>query len=264
MLTLDTSDTPLLRITAGGEVTREEVRRFYEEFEAALDIAGRAGLLVDLSGFEDIEPRAMLEDMVKEFGLLDDLARMPRCAVVTGNRTIAGMIRYTAPLIPRMDMQAFPPEEGAAAEAWARDLPPPRPGRKDLPGLTMLDSGSPDVLAFEVEGYIDDDHIDRITAPFRARLEQGGRFNALARIKRFGGFDPEILFDKSLLGMKWDAVHALHRYAVVTDSGWVGPFAGIARMVSDVEVKVFPTSAEETAWAWVKEPIPKEAPSTAM
>ena len=81
MLTLDTSDTPLLRITAGGEVTREEVRRFYEEFEAALDIAGRAGLLVDLSGFEDIEPRAMLEDMVKEFGLLDDLARMPRCAV---------------------------------------------------------------------------------------------------------------------------------------------------------------------------------------
>ena len=174
MLTLDTSDTPLLRITAGGEVTREEVRRFYEEFEAALDIAGRAGLLVDLTGFEDIEPRAMLEDMVKEFGLLDDLARMPRCAVVTGNRTIAGMIRYTAPLVPRMDMQAFPPEEGAAAEAWARDLPPPRPGRKDLPGLTMLDSGSPDVLAFEVEGYIDDDHIDRITAPFRARLEQGG------------------------------------------------------------------------------------------
>ncbi|MGR3453716.1 STAS/SEC14 domain-containing protein [Pseudooceanicola sp.] len=261
MLTLDTSDTPLLRITVSGEVTREDVRLFYKQLDEALDIAGRAGLLVDLTGFGDIERNALLEDVVQEFGLLDDLAKMPRCAVVTGNRTIAGMIRYTAPLIPRMDMQAFAPEDAAAAEAWARDIPPPKANRKHLPGLTMLDSGSPDVLAFEVEGYIDDDHIERITAPFRARLEQGGRFNALARIKRFGGVDPEILFDKSLLGMKWDAVHALHRYAVVTDSGWVGPFVGIARMVSDVDVKIFPTAAEDAAWAWVREPIPQDAPS---
>jgi len=262
MLTLDTTDTPLFRITVAGEVTREEVRAFYKEFEPALDIAGRAGLLVDMKNLDDIEPKAMLEDVVKEFGLLDDLAKMPRCAVITDSRVMAGMIRYTSPLIPRMDMRAFAPDEAAAAEAWARALPPPKAkkvDKPDLPGLTMLESGSPDVLAFEVEGYIDDDHIDRIVAPFRARLEKGGKFNALARIKQFAGFDPEILFDKSLLGMKWDAVKALHRYAVVTDSGWVGPFAGFARMVSSVDVKIFPVAEEEAAWAWVREPIPAQA-----
>jgi len=257
MLNLDTSAAPLFRITVTGVITREEVKAFYKEFHPALEQAGRVGLLVDLTRFEDIAAGAMFEDIVSEFGLLDDLSKMPRCAVVTGNRTIAGMIRYTAPLVPKMDMQVFDPEKAAEAEAWARDLPK---DKRDLPGITMLDSGSPDVLAFEVEGYIDDDDVDKIVAPFRERIARGGKFNALARITRFGGFDPEIMFDKSLIGMKWDAVKAMHRYAIVTDSGWVTPFVGIARMVSNVDVKVFPVAAETSAWDWVREPIPSEAP----
>ncbi|MGR3320677.1 MAG: SpoIIAA family protein [Pseudooceanicola sp.] len=251
MLTLDTTGAPLLRITVTGEITREGIRDFYKEFEAALDRYDRVGLLIDMRGFTDIGAGALLEDILGELKLLDDLHRMPRAAVVTGNRTIAGLIGYVAPLVPRMHMRAFTPDAMEEAEAWAGDLPPPR---KERPGLRRIESGSDDVLAFELDGYLDDDQMDEIVRPFRARLDRGGRFNALVRLKHFGGFDPEILFDRSLIGMKWDAVRALNRYAVVTDATWVRPFVGFAKLVSNVDIRIFPMAEEAAAWDWVREP----------
>lgn len=254
MIDFDTTDKPLFRITITGDITRDEVRAFYDRFKPALDDADRVGLVVDMTGFGDISAGAMLEDVIEEFGLLDDLSKMPRAALVTGNRTLAGMVRYLNPIIPKMEARAFAPSEIKEAEDWARDLPEPKTRK---PGLSVIDTGHPDVLAFELDGYMDDDDMDVVVKPFRDRIDQGGKFNALARMKRFAGFDPEILFDRALLGMKWDAIRALHRYAIVTDQQWVRPFTGIARLVSNVEIRIFPMAEEAAAWEWVKEPVPQ-------
>ncbi len=253
MINLDRTDSPLFRVTVSGDITRDQVRDFYAVFKPALDEVGRIGLLVDMTGFSDISAGAMLEDVIEELGLLDDLSKMPRAALVTGNRTLAGLVRYTNPIIPRMEVRAYAPEDREEAEAWARDLPDPKDRR---PGLTMIPGGSDDVLAFELDGYIDDDDMEDIIRPFRKRIDQGGKFNALARMKRFAGFDPEILFDRALLGMKWDAIRAMHRYAIVTDQAWVRPFVGMSRLFSQVEIRIFPLDQEDAAWAWVREPIP--------
>ncbi|MDF1854737.1 STAS/SEC14 domain-containing protein [Pseudooceanicola sp.] len=258
MITLDTSNSPLLRIKVIGEVTRDEVRRFYPEFHKALDSAGRAGLLVDLEEFTDVSAGAMLEDVLHEMGLLGELSKMPRCALITDNRVMAGLVRYLNPIVPRMQVRAFGAKERAEAEAWAGDLTE-KPRKPETPGLRMLESGDDDVLAFELDGYMDDDQIEALVRPFRERLDKGGKFNALVRLKHFGGFDPELLFDKSLIGMKWDAVQALDRYAIVTDSGWVRPFVGFARLVSRVDIRIFPMAEEAEAWAWVKEPMSETA-----
>lgn len=254
MIHFDTSQAPLFHVTVRGDIDRDQVRAFYREFKPALDTAGRPGLVVDLTGFDDITAGAMLEDVVEEFSLLDDLAKMPRTAVVTGNRTLAGLLRYLNPIIPRMELRSFTPDEITEAATWAADLPETAPHR---PGLSMIDSGHPDVLAFELDGYMDDDDIEIITRPFRDRIDRGGKFNALARLKHFAGFDPEILFDRALLGMKSDAIRALHRYAIVTDQTWVRPFASLAHLVSHVEVKIFPLSEEQAAWDWVRQPVPQ-------
>lgn len=254
MIDFDKSNPPLFQVTVKGDISRDEVRSFYAEFKPALDDAGRVGLLVDLSEFGDVSPGAMLEDLMEEMGLLDDLEKMPRAALITGNRTIAGMIRYLNPIVPKMEMRVFTPTEISQAEVWAGDLPEPK-SRK--PGLSLIDSGHPDVLAFELDGYMDDDDMEIIIGPFQARIEKGGKFNALARMKRFAGFDPEILFDRAFLGMKWDAIRVMHRYAIVTDHQWVRPFAGMARLVSKLDVKIFPLAQEQAAWDWVKEPLPQ-------
>lgn len=256
MIDLDTTDPKLLRLSITGDISRQEVKDFYAKFKPELDARKRTGVLVDMTGFRDITAGAMLEDMVEEFGLLNDLSKMPRVAMVTGNRTMAGMIRYVNPIIPKMEARAFLPSEVKEAEDWARNLPEPKTRK---PGLTLIDSGHPDVLAFELDGYMDDDDMEVIIRPFRDRIERGGRFNALARLKHFAGFDPEILFDRALLGMKWDAIRALHRYAIVTDHQWVRPFAGMARLVSKVEVKIFPMAEEQAAWDWVKAPVPQDS-----
>lgn len=254
MIHFDTSHAPLFHITIKGDIDRDQVRDFYKQFKPALDEAGRVGLVVDMTGFEDITPGAMLEDVIEELGLLDDLSKMPRAALVTGNRMLAGMVRYINPVIPRMEVRSFAPEDMSAAAEWAADLPE-KAAR--TPGLRLLDSGHPDVLAFELNGYMDDDDVDVIVKPFRDRIDQGGKFNALARLTHFAGFDPEILFDRALLGMKWDAIRALHRYAIVTDHVWVRPVAGFARMISKVEIEIFPLAREAEAWDWVREPVPQ-------
>lgn len=254
MIHFDTSQAPLFHITLKGDIDRAQVRAFYDQFKPALEAAGKAGLVVDLTGFDDITSGAMLEDMVEEVSLLGDLSRIPRAALVTGNRTLAGAIRYLNPIVPRMEMRSFAPEEMTQAATWARDLPE---STAKKPGLSVIDSGHPDVLAFELDGYMSEEDMEIIIRPFRDRIDRGGKFNALARLKHFAGFDPEILFDRALLGMKWDAMRALHRYAIVTDHQWVRPFAGLAGMVSSVDVKIFPLAQEAEAWDWVRTPVPQ-------
>jgi len=256
MIDFDTSDPKLLRVSITGDISRQDVKDFYAKFKPELDARHRTGVLVDMTGFRDITPGAMLEDVIEEFGLLDDLSKIPRVAMVTGNRTMAGMIRYVNPIIPKMETRAFLPSEVKEAEDWTRDIPEPK-DRK--PGLSTIETDNPDVLAFELDGYMDDDDMEIIVRPFRDRIDQGGKFNALARLKHFAGFDPGILFDRALLGMKWDAARALHRYAIVTDHQWVRPMAGLAQMVSGIDVQLFPMAEEQAAWDWVKDPVPQDS-----
>ncbi len=255
MIHFDISQSPLFRIQIQGDVSRDQVRDFYKQFKPALDAAAPIGLLIDLTDFTDISAGAVLEDVFEELGLLDDLSKMPRVSVITSNRFIMGAVRYINPVVPYMHVNAYLPDDIAAAETWARELPKPKPDPK-RPGLTLIPNDNPDVLAFEVDGYVDDDQMDTIVKPFQARLEQGGKFNTLARVKHIGGFDPELFFDKGLLGMQWHGKGAMHRYAVVTDLTWVKPFVGFARLISRVDVQLFKTQDEQAAWDWVNEPIP--------
>lgn len=253
MITLDIHKPNLFEVTISGHISRDDVRVFYAGFKPALDEAGRTGVVIDMTAFHDIAPDALIEDLIEELGLLNDLSKMPRVAIITGLRFIAGSVKYFNPVIPRMDVRAFDPAERQEAETWAADLPPDR----KRPGLSLLDSGDADVLAFELDGYIDDDHLDDLVRPFQAKIDacqaSGTTFNALVRLKNFTGFDPEILFDKGLLGMKWGAVRHMGRYAIVTDTNWVKPFAAIAQAVTPADVRLFPMAEEDKAWDWVRE-----------
>ncbi|WP_163849483.1 STAS/SEC14 domain-containing protein [Pseudooceanicola aestuarii] len=250
MITFSTDDAPLLRVTIKGHLDRAEIVKFYKSFRPALEAHAPAGLLVDMTGFEDISGEALMADISRELRLLDDLDKMPRISILTDMGALRAVASWVSPLLPHAELRGFAASDRAQAVEFARDVPKPR---QTGPGIRFLDSGSPDLIAFEVDGYVDDDEAEAVSAPFRARMAQPGRFNVLAKITRLGGFDPELLFDRSLIGTKWEVAKHMDRYAVVSDHMWIKPMLALMNSMSKAEFRLFRLDEEDAAWSWVRD-----------
>ncbi|WP_224824663.1 STAS/SEC14 domain-containing protein [Cognatishimia sp. MH4019] len=250
MLTFDRISADLLEITARGTITEDEVRRFYAELWPAIADAKKIGLIIDLSGFGDMTGRAIIEDLTHEAGALPQLKRFPRIAILTDKQWIRTAERFMDPILPMTKMECFDPADRDAARAFAQDLTEhPKPKGK---GLRLIDSEIEGVLAFELDGYMSDAQADAVAAAFRAKIETSTPFDAFARIKRFGGFDPQALVQKDFIQMKMGAAKQMRRYAIVTDERWIKPMVGIARAVTGIEIEVFAEANEPAAWDWLR------------
>ncbi len=250
MLTFDRISADLLEITARGTITEEEVRSFYNQLWPEIADAKKIGVIIDLSEFADMTGRAILEDLTHEAGALPRLHRFPRIAILTDKQWIRTAERFMDPILPMTKMECFDPDDREAARAFAQNLTDPvTPKGK---GLRMIDSEIDGVLAFELDGYMSDDQAEVVAAAFRAKIETGEPFDAFARIKRFGGFDPQVLVQKDFIEMKMGAAKQMRRYAIVTDERWIKPMVGIARAVTGIEIEVFAETNEPAAWDWLR------------
>ncbi|MEL7213832.1 MAG: STAS/SEC14 domain-containing protein [Pseudomonadota bacterium] len=250
MLTFDRISADLLEITARGTITEDEVRSFYAQLWPEIADAKKIGLLIDLSEFADMTGRAIIEDLTHEAGALPQLHRFPKIAILTDKQWIRTAERLVDPILPMTKMECFDPADRDAARAFAQDLTEPATPKGK--GLHMIDSEIEGVLAFELDGYMSDAQADEVAAAFRAKIEAGAPFDAFARIKRFGGFDPQVLVQKDFIQMKMGAAKQLRRYAIVTDERWIKPMVGIARAVTGIEIEVFTEANEPAAWQWLR------------
>ncbi|MGV8988947.1 MAG: STAS/SEC14 domain-containing protein [Cypionkella sp.] len=247
MLTMK-QDGNVISITLSGKVTAEDVTSFYNEFTPAIETAKQVGIVIDVTGFDDMTEDAIRRDIPLEMGLLDQMGKIPKVAVITDKEFIRAAVTAANPLVPMIDMRVFAPDQKSEAISFSADLPPKKPKGN---GAHLIDTAIPGVLAFEVDGYIDDDEIGAITAAVEARIARGDSFNALARIKSFRGFDPAILTDGSFFKMKLGAGKSLVKYAIVSDESWMTPMIGFARTVTGIDIRHFPLADEQTAWGWV-------------
>ena len=250
MLTFDRISTDLLEVTARGTITEDEVRSFYTQLWPEIADAKKIGMLIDLTDFADMTGRAILEDLTHEAGALPQLHRFPRIAILTDKQWIRTAERIMDPILPMTKMECFDRDDREAARAFAQDLSTPEKSKGQ--GLHMIESQIDGVLAFELDGYMTEPQAETVAAVFRMKIEAGETFDAFARIKHFGGFDPQVLVQKDFLQMKMGAARHLRRYAVVTDERWINPMLGIARAVTDIEIEVFPEAREEAAWDWLR------------
>lgn len=239
----------LLFVTLSGTVTADEVSAFYDRFEKTLGTVDRTGIVVDATGFDDMTGDAIRKDIPLELGLLDQMGKIPRIAVISDKEFIGALVRAVNPLVPMIDMRAFAPGDTQAAQAFASDLPPKKPKGK---GIYIMDSSTPDVLAMELDGYMDDDEMEIISKEVLRRLDSGTDLKALIKIKSFRGFDPGIFTEKSFFKMKFGAMKDMTKYAIVSDEGWLKPLLGFAGSISGIEMKLFPLAEEQAAWDWVR------------
>lgn len=101
-----------------GVLTTEDYKRLVADVEAKLGRHERIGVLVDLVDFEDLTVGAALADIRYDLSKLLQLKRFPREAVVTDKQWIHAAVRVASPLIPHMDLRAFPRDAFPEAMAW--------------------------------------------------------------------------------------------------------------------------------------------------
>lgn len=239
----------ILSVTLSGTLTADEVTAFYDWFTPALNAADQVGLVIDMTGFDDMTGDAIRRDIPLELGLLDKLGKVPKLAIISDKEFVGALAGAVNPLVPMVEVKVFSPVDREKAFAFASELPSKKPTGK---GARLIDSPSADVVAFEIDGYIDDDEMEAISTEINTRINRGTTFSALARFKSFGGFDPEILTEGSFFKMKVRGIKSLKKYAVITDESWLKAMIGFAGTVTGIDIRHFPLAEEQAAWEWVK------------
>lgn len=110
-------------IRVAGTLDGADYDRIIAEVQAKLARHPRIGVLVDLVDFDDISARALWKDARFSLGLLGDLRRFPREAVVSDKQWVQLLARVADPLLPHVQVRAFGSHEREAALAWVSELP---------------------------------------------------------------------------------------------------------------------------------------------
>lgn len=113
----------LVIVTVDGKVTRQELRRVFDRFEAFVEAHKPVRILQIVRSLSGIEPTALWEDISFSFRHLDSFSR---AAIVTEMPWIDWYTRMVKPLV-RAEVRTFPLHELDAARDWLleRGGPPP-------------------------------------------------------------------------------------------------------------------------------------------
>lgn len=106
-------------------------------------------------------------------------------------------------------------------------------------------------VEIQVEGRVSASDFENIASRMEAFIQQHGKVKIIEVVQDFDGFDMSILKD----AINFDRKHLkdFTHCAVVSDSGWIGPFARFMSRFLDMELRVFRMSELESARQWLRD-----------
>ena len=228
------------------------------ELEAKL--AAGTALLLDLRELDDVTAKGLARDAVEGMRLAGRLARCRRIAVVAAEAWLRAASRVDGALLPGVEVRTFGTGQIEEARGWldadadasARAIDPTEAAR---PAIRFVESARPTLLEMVIDGYLDDDDIERLMPEFDRALEGDAPIDMLARIDSFRGFDPELLTDRDTWRLKREGLKRLRRYAVVTSIGWLASTVAVIDKVVSPELRAFSPDEEPAARAWLDEGV---------
>lgn len=238
-------------LTLQGVLEKSDIETMERELTPVLKGDGPIGLIVRAEAWKDVTADAMAEDAKFEFGLMAQWSKIAKMAIVTDLQAIAALLKWVDPIMPMIDMKSFASTDVAAAEAFVSDLPTKTVAPAGN-GMKLLSDGKDGVIAYEIDGRITGDDVDKLLAPLEAHMKGDEKINLLVRFKDFDGFDPAILTNGSLLGTKMNAITHVGRYAVVGAPKWMAAMAGTVGAMMPFEMRMFEVSEDDAAWSWVR------------
>ncbi len=249
MLNVKEIKSNVFELTLEGVIEKSDIETMERDLTPALKGEGPLGLVVRAENLQDFTADAIAEDMKYEFGMLTQWSKIAKMAVVTDLQALSALMKWIDPILPMIDMKSFSSSDVSAAEAFASDLSERQAGS----GLTLLADGSEGLIAFEIDGMITQDGIEKVMKPLKPVLESDKKINLLARFKNYGGFDLGLLRDGSFLGMKASAIGHVERYAIVGAPSWMNGVVSNVSALIPIEMRPFATEDEDAAWDWAKE-----------
>ena len=117
--------------------------------------------------------------------------------------------------------------------------------------MQIIDTGADDVIGVCIDGRIETQDIDRITALVEEKLGAHDKLRVYVELVRFQGITLEGLWKDLQLG--FGNLRAFERKAVVSDKAWLGKVTEIAdSLFPGIQVKHFSTDERDAALDWVK------------
>ena len=220
----------VVALRASGRIDRDDVERAIQAVEAALARQERIALYaeIDIAG---ITPGAFARDLGYGLGKLGELRRFPRAAVVTSREWVRWIVRIQDAVLPQIEIRTFPPAERDDAFAWASQ-PLPRVEAEPpstSPSVRAIETATPGVIAFEVDGRIRSDDIPRLIATSEDALKT----------------------QDGLVAMKMKGLRQVERYALVGGPPWMKTVAAWSSPLVRTETRHFDLGQEGEAWRWL-------------
>ena len=103
-----------------GTTTRPDIEALYREVDRAIE-AGHVHLYGEVAGLGGLTLDALGEHFGRGLGMLTQIGRIDRYAVVTDTPWMAAVARLQGALLPGLEVRPYPVAEHDAALAWVSE-----------------------------------------------------------------------------------------------------------------------------------------------
>jgi len=252
MIEILESPKHMIAMKIAGSVTAEDIDKAYKATNEALKENERVSFFAEVDDTFGLTIEGALKDLWNGIGQLGRLGKYYRVAVVTDKGWLATMARVEGLVFSSIDMRVFDPKERDKAFAWASEKPEPLPKPEDAPAsVHFLHTTSENVFAWEINGRLREKDVKAAVEAMKPFLEREGKFNVLARMKDFGGFDLLAALDDDLVKTKYKAISKVEKYAIVGAKAWMRNLMELIAPLFSTEIRFFDLEEEHAAWEWV-------------
>lgn len=235
-----------------GDISANDVNKAIEAVETALKERERISVYAEMELSARYTLDGILRDISYGIGKLGELDRFYRAAVVTDKRWVATAARIEGMVFSQIEIRVFDSTQREAAMKWASASAPEKAKPQEpSPSIEIIETTNPNVKAFQVDGRIRSQDVDRAIETLKASFESGEKVNVLCRFKRYNGFDLGAVFREDLLRLKYNALKNVDKYAIVGAPEWLRNMIELVDPMFGVELKCYDASEEPDAWQWI-------------
>lgn len=122
MLEIIPAPDTVVAMRAVGTLDGADYDRVLAEVEAKLQTHPKIGVVAEMIDFHGLTGEALWKDIQYNIKRIGDWGRFPRCALVTDAAWLKALAAFWDPLIPGVEMKAFPAGQADEAIRWAADF----------------------------------------------------------------------------------------------------------------------------------------------
>lgn len=246
----------VLALEFGAILNADDVRQVKAALDAKLSEHSRIGVLVDITGLDDMSADALAAGIHADLDALDNVHRYHRVALVADKQWPAAALGMLSPMLGGLDMKCFSSAQRDEALRWVGE------GRAETgqarsrgaapPSVRIIPTTKPDVMAFEIDGRLTGDAMAGVVEEIKGFLERNDKVRLIGHLKHMNSIDLRLITQSGFLSMKLAALKKVERYAVVGAPGWMkASLAILDPITSDIDLKAFSAEEEAEAWRWI-------------